>query len=320
MSTVILLIGETGNGKSSLGNLINNDNSFVVSNDFNSCTKETILKKARGDPSIAVIDTPGLQDYSGTDKEHYDQMVRIIKSVGRINMILIVLNYHQCRLTSSIHYMIKFLCNVFPTNFSHHVGIVFTHFNLQREIEDDNDERENFTEKYVPEIMKIISETTREPLFRAPPVFFLDSKNNRPLEQKDQNTKSEIARIIANAKMKNPIQNINDEASYDNPYQRTSRNDNNSGNGRNSNNSRNDLNDLALLSNLATEFIKAVIRPNDNSSDNLINRNHSNYPPYPPHPSLLNNSRRNQFNSPYSRVPTFGPVHGPNFAPNYPPY
>ena len=150
--------------------------------------------------------------------------------------------------------------------------------------------------------------------------FFLDSKNNRPLEQKDQNTKSEIARIIANAKMKNPIQNINDEASYDNPYQRTSRNDNNSGNGRNSNNSRNDLNDLALLSNLATEFIKAVIRPNDNSSDNLINRNHSNYPPYPPHPSLLNNSRRNQFNSPYSRVPTFGPVHGPNFAPNYPPY
>lgn len=319
MSTVILLIGETGNGKSSLGNLINNDNSFVVSNDFNSCTKETILKKAKGDPSIAVIDTPGLQDYSGTDKEHYDQMVRIIKSVGRINMILIVLNYHQCRLTSSIHYMIKFLCNVFPTNFSHHVGIVFTHFNLQREIEDDNDERENFTEKYVPEIMKIISETTREPLFRAPPVFFLDSKNNRPLEQKDQNTKSEIARIIANAKMKNPIQNINDEASYDNPYQRTSRNDNNSGNGRNSNNSRNDLNEFAPILNFASDLLKIMI-PNGNSSDNLINRNQSNYPPYPPHPSLLNNSRRNQFNSPYSRVPSFGPVHGPNFTPNYPPY
>ena len=145
-------------------------------------------------------------------------------------MILIVLNYQQCRITSSIHYMIKYLCNVFPTNFSHHVGIVFTHFNLQREIEEDNDLRENFTEKYVPEIMQIISGTTREPLFKAPPVFFLDSRNNRPLEKKDEHTKSEIARIIANSKMKNPIKNINDEMSYDDPYQSNSRNDKNSRN------------------------------------------------------------------------------------------
>jgi GTPase Era involved in 16S rRNA processing len=328
MSTVILLIGETGNGKSSLGNLINNDNSFVVSNDFRSCTKETILKTARGDPSIAVIDTPGLQDYSGTDKEHYDQMIRIIKSVGKINMILIVLNYQQCRLTSSIQYMIKFLCNVFPTNFSHHVGIVFTHFNLQREIEEDMDERDNFTEKYVPEIMKIISETTREPLFRAPPVFFLDSRNNLPLAKKDQHTQSEIARIIANAKMKNPIQNINEEASYDNPYQSKLRNVNTLQRGRNSNmdnNSRNDSYDFSPLFNLATSFLNILAKSKDNSSDdNLINRNRSNYPPSPPHPSLLNNSRRNQFNSPsnspYSQVPYFGPVHGPLFGPSSPPY
>lgn len=328
MSTVILLIGETGNGKSSLGNLINNDNSFVVSNDFRSCTKETILKTARGDPSIAVIDTPGLQDYSGTDKEHYDQMIRIIKSVGKINMILIVLNYQQCRLTSSIQYMIKFLCNVFPTNFSHHVGIVFTHFNLQREIEEDMDERDNFTEKYVPEIMKIISETTREPLFRAPPVFFLDSRNNLPLAKKDQHTQSEIARIIANAKMKNPIQNINEEASYDNPYQSKLRNDNTSQRCRNSNmdnNSKNDSYDFSPFLNLTASLIKSLMRSNENSSDdNLTNRNRSNYPAYPPHPSLLNHSRRNQFNSPsispYSQVPHFGPVHGPILGPNSPPY
>lgn len=324
MSTVILLIGETGNGKSSLGNLINNDNSFMVSNDFRSCTKETILKTARGDPSIAVIDTPGLQDYSGTDKEHYDQMIRIINSVGRINMILIVLNYQQCRLTSSIQYMIKFLCNVFPKNFSHHVGIVFTHFNLQREIEDGMDERENFTEKYVPEIMKIISETTRESLFTAPPVFFLDSRNNRPLEQKDQHTKSEIARIIANAKMKSPIQNINDEASYENPYQRNSKNDNNYRNSNNDNNSRNYSNDWSPFINLATGLLKTIMESNSNSSGNSENRNSSNNRSYPPHPSLLSNSRRNQFNSPnfpqYSQVPTFGHVHGPILESNSTPY
>ena len=239
-------------------------------------------------------------------------------------MILIVLNYEQCRLTSSIQYMLKFLCNVFPTNFSHHVGIVFTHFNLNNVLEEEDDQRENYTNKFVPKIMKIISETTREPLFIAPPVFFLNSKNNRPLEQKDEHTKGEIERIIANAKMKNPIQNINDEASYDNPYQSNSRNNNNFRNSKNSDNSRNDLNDLAPFLNLTKGLLEIIKKSNDNSSGNLINRNSSNYPPYPPSPPLLNNVRRNQFNSPgfssYSQVPNFGPVHGPIFGPISPPF
>ena len=74
------------------------------------------------------MDTPGLQDSKGSDKIHYEKMLKIIKQMEHLHFILIVLNFTGPRLTSSLQYMIKFLCNVFPKNFAHHIGIIFTHY------------------------------------------------------------------------------------------------------------------------------------------------------------------------------------------------
>ena len=124
-----ILIAETGSGKSLFGNYaLGIENAFLVSDNPFSCTKQTIRKISRLDPQICIIDTPGLMDSGGRDRIHYEQMLKVIKEMKELHFILLLFNFTCPRLSSSLRYMIKFLCNVFPRNFAHHVGIVFTHY------------------------------------------------------------------------------------------------------------------------------------------------------------------------------------------------
>ena len=78
---------------------------------------------------IFVIDTPGLQDSEGADKEHLVQMVDYIKNNPGLQAIIIVFNFHQPRLALYIKTLIKLLCNIFPgANFWSHVGLAWTKF------------------------------------------------------------------------------------------------------------------------------------------------------------------------------------------------
>lgn len=216
----ILSVGEAGTGKSSLSNLMVGGNLFKVSEDPECCTKDTICKRSLRDPEIGIIDTPGLQDDKGSDKEHYEQMVKIIKSLTNLNLVLVVLNYANCRLTSSIRYMLRFLCYLFPQNISDNIAIVFTHYDEEIELNKakkrkiDNP-RSKFLDKYIPAIMELITETTGEQVKKKIPTFFLDAEYmcGDELIEKDENTLKELNLLLSYAKARKPIKIINEEAS-----------------------------------------------------------------------------------------------------------
>ena len=199
-----VLLGETGSGKSSFGNYVVGENVFEVSDDSTSCTKDTIRKVSKLDSEISIVDTPGLQDSTGSDKVHYEKMLKVIDEMKYLHFILIIINYTSPRFTLSLQHMIKFLCNVFPKNFAHHVGIVFTNYDHDYQVKinksktDPREKRKNL----IIDIMKLISKTTNEEEFLGPPTFFLDSYIQ------DENSKIELNKIITFAKHLKPIEDI----------------------------------------------------------------------------------------------------------------
>jgi GTPase SAR1 family protein len=201
-SAKMLLVGETGNGKSSLGNFILNRKVFSVSNDPKAETKITRGEHGINETQdIFVIDTPGLQDSEGSDKEHLIQMVEYIKSNPGLQGIIIVFNFHQPRLAMYIKTLIKLLCNVFPGgNFWSHVALVWTKFYyyLPEEVRKQSG---TTVSKLMPEILELVRNTNGDNSINSFPTFFVDSD----FEKKDQFSCEEINRLIAWVHQLQPI-------------------------------------------------------------------------------------------------------------------
>ena len=198
MSQTILLIGQTGSGKSTLGNWLIGEEVFDTSN----YTSETFIKQSRKYGSINIIDTPGLSDSEGKDQENTKKMTEFLKNLydnkNSINLVLVVIKSDNKRFDDKIKRMILFLCNVFPKHLQYNIGITFTFYNYEKELE-----KQIYKEDYVPEIMKIISHENNEEINLNPPIFFLDSK------KKDKYSMTEIQRLIFFTRTLPLIQSIN---------------------------------------------------------------------------------------------------------------
>ena len=189
----ILLFGETGNGKSSLGNHLLGDDVFKVSNDVKAETKITFGRQGKGASSdLFVIDTPGLQDTEGADKEHMIQLVKYVKDHKELNAIIVVFNYQQVRFPYNIQTMLKLFCNIFPMKaVGKHIGLVFTNSFTKRGVL-TNEQKLTKSSKVLPEFRRVIKEASGSDLPDNIPTAFVDMD---PEEGIDENGKTDLERL-----------------------------------------------------------------------------------------------------------------------------
>ena len=190
----ILLFGETGNGKSTLGNQLLGDSAFKVSADVHSETKLTYGRQGKDENSfLYIIDTPGLQDSNGADKQHMIQLVQFVKQHKELNAIIVVFNYQQVRFPYNIQTMLKLFCNIFPMkDIGRHLALVFTNSFTKRGTL-TQEQKTSKSDKVLPEFKKVIKEASGCEVPDNIPIGFVDID---PEEGIDDNGKMDLDRIV----------------------------------------------------------------------------------------------------------------------------
>ena len=143
----ICLIGATGVGKSSVGNVLGNVNDpdekeegepctgFVALPSCQSVTFDTSIQTLSwfdGTP-VTIIDTPGLGDSEGRDADHIANMCDNLKLKRTVNMFALVFNGEDARLNIHMKGMLRVFSEMFGVGFLDHACIIFTHWSADCE-------------------------------------------------------------------------------------------------------------------------------------------------------------------------------------------
>jgi GTPase Era involved in 16S rRNA processing len=128
----ILLIGSTGNGKSTLGNfLVNPEKEHIFGEQQTFKTARTnkpetqevqsasLKVEKKQEKSLSVIDTPGIFEDEDKDIEHMVNIIRALHTVGSIRAIILVVKFSSKIDTpykASVKYYSKLLPGLFETN------------------------------------------------------------------------------------------------------------------------------------------------------------------------------------------------------------
>lgn len=146
----ILLIGETGSGKTSFLNLICNYNlvqalgfhagveqfhafnEIKFESDSSKMESKTsyskLYKIEMGTWPVGVIDTPGFGDTRGMeeDKKHVARVIETLKEEQYINCVCLVINGRAARMSASIKYVLSEITAVLPKTVLDNIIVVFT--------------------------------------------------------------------------------------------------------------------------------------------------------------------------------------------------
>ena len=130
---VLLIVGSTGVGKSSLANSICRKKHFKTSSGLASETSKVtcLVTNFNGDPSkqkVIIIDIPGIGDSQNRDTKHIQETVNCVRTIGYVHNFLIVINSQNPRFDEQLQTTIKLYIDMFSDKFFSNVQICLTRF------------------------------------------------------------------------------------------------------------------------------------------------------------------------------------------------
>ncbi|BFU18079.1 AIG1 family protein [Entamoeba histolytica HM-1:IMSS] len=194
--TKLLLIGESGNGKSSVGNFILKKNVFEVSSSPNSQTRDAVRENGKGERSdLIVIDTPSLQESKEFNEKFLNDIVDIVQEQEGINGIVIVLNYNTNRISNNIKIMIEIMSKIFSSqDFLKHICIVWNkcyYYISDRQLTNQKEIKRN---EFIPELLRRTEILTGAEETIDIPMYYVDSQPDKRCD--NIRSENEIERLI----------------------------------------------------------------------------------------------------------------------------
>ena len=147
----MLLVGETGSGKTSFLNLLCNYNLVLTLgyevgveqfHEFNDISLENARSKQMesktddakmytvefGELKIGVVDTPGFGDSRGmkVDKDNVKKIIEALKVVEYINCVCLIINGRLSRMSATLRYVLTEVTAILPKEVLNNVIVVFT--------------------------------------------------------------------------------------------------------------------------------------------------------------------------------------------------
>ena len=137
----VVLIGQTGSGKSQLGNFILQNEFFKVGNGKSSETE--IISEGNtylDGMSVTIVDTPGLNDTNSKDEEIMDKIVKKFKDDNSIDGIILVYSFRNMRRVQKHQELVNNLLEIFGKDLlEKRLKVIFTNSVIGEE-RDETDE------------------------------------------------------------------------------------------------------------------------------------------------------------------------------------
>ena len=208
-SQFITVVGRTGDGKSTFGNLLMKFLGYQGPESFSedsSPQSHTASPKCIEWMNIAVGDTPGLVDTAGParDEENIRKITKMMKDVGFAHGILLVVNEKTPRFDFALQDGLKLMLDSFGSIILKQLAVVFTRSSLGKTPKE--------MREFVNEMRKLISDRTGVAEDLIPlPFYQIDSHPDKTLQEElgiEDLTGSELVLEKKNAKNRQSLEEL----------------------------------------------------------------------------------------------------------------